>query len=114
MHPPLPTSTLFPYTTLFRSLPPAREGEGVGVAQLGLREERQPAPVLEPPEVFRPRAAQPACVRRVIAEASECGAHPLEDQALEPLAVESFELGLEHPLAGDRLSKRAGGCGARR
>ena len=88
-------------------LPPAREGEGVGVAQLGLREERQPAPVLEPPEVFRPRAAEPACVRRVIAEASERGAHPLEDQALEPLAVESFELGLEHPLAGDRLSTRA-------
>ena len=88
-------------------LPPAREAERVGVAQLALREERQPAPVLEPPQVFRPRPAEPSGVRRVVAEASERGAHPLENQALQALAVEGFELGLEHPLAGDRLSTRA-------
>src|SRR6266480_2203069 len=80
---------------------------GFPVVPLGLREERQPAPVLEPPDVLRLRAAEPPRVRRMGGEAGERGAHPLEDEALEALAVEGFELGLEHPLAGDRLSTRA-------
>src|SRR5712691_5924959 len=48
------------------------------------------------PEDIRPRAAKPPCVRGVDEKLSERGAHPIEDEALEALAVEGFELGLPH------------------
>src|SRR5207245_9901013 len=69
-----------------------REAERIGVAPGLLGEKGQPAPVLEPPDVLRPRAAEPPCVRGVDEEASERGAHPIEDEALEALAGEGFEL----------------------
>src|SRR5439155_6853864 len=79
---------------------PAGEAEGIGVAQLRLGEEWEPSPVLRPLHVLRARAAEATGVRGVAERALERRPHALEDEPLERLTLERFELGLPHRQHG--------------
>ncbi len=77
---------------------------GIGVAQLRLGQEGQPAPVLDRLDVAGPDVAQPACPRGIGEHARQRGPHALDLQPRQRLAVERFQVGLEH---GEKYTRPA-------